>query len=186
VGTLPTGGTVRPIKRWGEPVLHRPCRPVESFDDELVRLVADMTATMEAADGVGLAANQIGVDLRVFVFRCADADGVVHEGVVCNPTLELPTGADRRLDESEEGCLSLPGAYAPCPRPDVARVRGYDLHGKPIEIEGTGMLARCLQHETDHLNGTVFADRISKRARRQLFADAEAVADKYGPRWPAE
>jgi peptide deformylase len=166
--------------------MHRPCRTVEAFDDALATLVADMTATMDAADGVGLAANQIGVDLRVFVFRCPDADDVVHEGVVCNPELEVPVGTDRHLDESDEGCLSLPGAYAPCARPDVAVVRGVDHTGAPVTVHGTGLLARCLQHETDHLDGTVFADRLSHRARRKLFAAAEAVADEFGAKWPAE
>jgi peptide deformylase len=184
LGTLPEGGKVRPITRWGEPVMHRRCQPVEAYDEALATLVADMTATMEAADGVGLAANQVGVDLRVFVFRCPDEDQVMTEGVVCNPVLEVPTGADRDLDESEEGCLSLPGAYAPCARPDRAVVRGFDHTGAAVVIDGTGMLARCLQHETDHLEGTVFADRLSKRTRRQLFREAEEVADDYGPEWP--
>ena len=164
--------------------MHRPCRPVETFDQELAELVADMAATMDAADGVGLAANQIGVDLRVFVYRCADADELIHEGVICNPTLELPVGSDRKLDESEEGCLSLPGAYAPCARPDAAIVRGVDQFGAPVEARGTGLLARCLQHETDHVEGTVFADRLSKRTRRQLFGDAEDIADDFPPEWP--
>ncbi|HEY8455453.1 MAG TPA: peptide deformylase [Actinopolymorphaceae bacterium] len=186
MGELPTDGQVRPITRWGEPVMHRRCRPVEAYDAELATLVADMVATMRAADGVGLAANQIGVDLQVFVYSCPDADQVIQEGVVCNPILELPTGSERRLEEAEEGCLSLPGAYAKCPRPDTAVVRGFDVSGQPIVVSGTGMLARCLQHETDHLQGVVFADRLSQRVRRQLFRDAEAVAERYGPRWPAE
>ncbi|WP_020575844.1 peptide deformylase [Actinopolymorpha alba] len=185
MGTLPSGGNVRPITRWGQPVMHHPCRPVDAFDEHLSDLVADMVATMEAADGVGLAANQIGVDLRVFVFRCTDADEIVHEGVVCNPVLELPTGQDRRLEESDEGCLSLPGAFVLCARPDTAVVRGVDQFGAPVEVHGTGLLARCLQHETDHLEGTVFADRLPKRVRRRLFAEAEDVADEFGPEWPA-
>jgi peptide deformylase len=165
--------------------MHRPCRPITTYDKQLLELVADLTATMDAADGVGLAANQIGVDLRVFVYRCADADEVVQEGAVCNPVVELPTGADRHLAEAEEGCLSLPGAYAPCARPDVAVVRGADQFGEPVVVRGTGLLARCLQHETDHLDGMVFADRLSRRARRRLFGDAEEVADDFGPEWPA-
>ncbi len=165
--------------------MHRPCRTVEKFDDQLAELVADMAATMDAADGAGLAANQIGVDLQVFVFRCADDDQVMHEGVVCNPDLELPAGGDRRLDESEEGCLSLPGAYEMCPRPDTAVVRGVDQFGAAVVVRGTGLLARCLQHETDHVHGTVFADRLSKRARRRLFEEAEDAADDFGPDWPA-
>lgn len=184
MGSLPEGGTTRPMTRWGEPVMHHPCRPVEVFDERLHALVADMTATMDAADGVGLAANQIGVGLRVFVYRCTDREEVIHEGVICNPVLEVPTGAARRLEESEEGCLSLPGAYAPCARPDVATVRGVDQFGTPVEVHGTGLLARCLQHEADHLEGTVFADRLSKRVRRRLFAEAEILAEEFPADWP--
>jgi peptide deformylase len=181
---LPTGGTVRPITRWGEDVMHRPARPVTSHDDELRSLVADMAATMYAAQGVGLAACQIGVDLAVFVYDCPDADGAPHRGVVCNPEIELPEGPDRRLDDDDEGCLSYPGAYVSCARPDRAVVRGTDLDGEPVEVVGTGLLARCLQHETDHLRGTVFGDRISDRARKKLRKQMEAAADEYPPDWP--
>ncbi|HEX2176575.1 MAG TPA: peptide deformylase [Nocardioidaceae bacterium] len=181
---LPEGGVVRPITRWGEPVMHRELRDVEVFDDDLRRLVADMVATMRAADGVGLAANQIGVDLKVFVFDCPDEDGVRHDGVVCNPRVELPEGRDRRLDEDDEGCLSLPGAFVGCARPDFATVRGLDEHGRPVEYSGDGLLARCLQHETDHVYGMVFGDRLGKRARKKLLGDAEKHAEEFPPGWP--
>lgn len=181
---LPAGGAVHPITRWGTPVMHRRLAPVTSFDDELRSLVADMVATMHAAEGVGLAANQIGAELAVFVFDCPDADGEYHRGVVCNPVVDLPEGTDRRLDDGDEGCLSLPGAFVECPRPDVARVSGRDLDGSPVSYEGTGLLARCLQHEADHLAGTVFADRIGKRARKRLFGEAEATEEEYPPDWP--
>src|SRR3954454_11344666 len=166
---LPTGGTVRPIVRWGEPVMHRTLEPVTEFDDTLRELVADMVATMYAADGVGLAASQIGVDRSVFVFDCPDDQGMRHQGVVCNPELFLPEGRDRRLDDDEEGCLSLPGAFVPCARPSYAKVEGQGLDGLPVSYSGHGLLARCLQHETDHCHGTVFADRLNKRARKRLF-----------------
>ncbi|MGH3314928.1 MAG: peptide deformylase [Nocardioidaceae bacterium] len=181
---LPEGGSPREIIRWGEPVMHRALREVEEYDDDLSRLVADMVATMRAADGVGLAANQIGVDLRVFVFDCPDKDGVHHQGLVCNPVLELPEGRDRSLDEDDEGCLSLPGAFVPCARPDFATVRGTDEHGRPVEYSGDGLLARCLQHETDHVHGTVFADRLARRARKRLLGDAEKNAAYFPPGWP--
>lgn len=186
MGGLPDGGTVLPITRWGEPVMHHPCRPVTTFDESLAQLVADMTATMHAADGVGLAANQVGLDLAMFVFSCPDDDEVLYEGVVCNPVLTLPEGRARELDESDEGCLSLPGAYVPCARPDFATVRGIDATGAPLEISGTGLLARCLQHETDHTNGVVFGDRLSKRGRRKLYAEHEKVADTFPLTWPAD
>src|SRR6188768_4270381 len=108
---LPGGGSVRPVTRWGTEVMHRKARPVTAYDEELATLVADMVATMYAADGVGLAACQIGVDLAVFVFDCPDEDGVIHRGVVCNPEVALPVGRDRRLDDDDEGCLSYPGAF---------------------------------------------------------------------------
>ena len=182
---LPGGGTVRPITRWGEPVMHRTQEPVTAFDDELRALVADMVATMYAADGVGLAACQIGVDRSVFVFDCPDEDGVRHQGVVCNPELYLPEGKDRRLDDGDEGCLSFPGAFVACARPDYAEVRGRDLDGQPLHQTGTGLLARCLQHETDHCQGLVFGDRLPKRAHRQLQRQHDEAAEEYPPGWPA-
>jgi len=182
---LPDGGTVHPMTRWGDPVMHRPARPVTEFDDTLRSLAADMVATMYAAEGVGLAACQIGVDLAIFVFDCVDEDGVEHQGIVCNPVLDLPEGKDRRLDDSEEGCLSYPGAFVPCARPDYARVTGQGLDGSPVQYAGTGMLARCLQHETDHTNGTVFGDRLSTRLRKKLRKQMEAEAELYPDGWPA-
>lgn len=183
--SLPTGGTVRPITRWGEDVMHRPQQPVTEFDDALRALAADMVATMYAADGVGLAACQIGVDLAIFVFDCPDDEGVHHTGVVCNPVVLLPEGKSRRLDDAEEGCLSLPGAFIPCARPDWARVQGFDLDGNPVSYEGDGLLARCLQHETDHTQGTVFGDRLSARVRKRLYKQADSLADDYVSSWPA-
>jgi len=181
---LPTGGTVRPITRWGEAVMHRPARPVTTFDATLEALVADMVATMYAAEGVGLAACQIGEDLAVFVFDCPDDEGVEVQGIVCNPVLHLPEGRDRRLDDGDEGCLSYPGAFVACARPDYARVTGLDLHGEPVEYAGTGLLARCLQHETDHTAGMVFGDRLSSRLRKKLQKQMEAEAEEFPPAWP--
>ena len=134
IENLQKGGTVRPITRWGTPVLHRPTRPVTEFDEELLDLVRDMFATMSAAEGVGLAANQIGVDLAVFVYDCPDDDHVRHSGVFCNPTVTLPEGKDRVLDAADEGCLSLPGAYQELSRPDHAVCRGQDETGADVEV----------------------------------------------------
>lgn len=181
---LPTGGQVRPIVRWGDSVMHQVQQPVTSYGEELRTLVADMTATMYAADGVGLAACQIGVDLAVFVYDCPDDDGVMHRGVVCNPEVALPEGRDRRLDEGEEGCLSFPGAFVDCARPDWARVAGQGLDGEEIAIEGDGLFARCLQHETDHIHGTVFGDRLSSRSYKRLCKKMEAAAPEYPLDWP--
>ena len=182
---LTEGGAVRPITRWGTPVMHAKTRPVTEFGtDELRTLVRDMFATMKAASGVGLAATQVGVDLAVFVYDCPDEDEVRHVGVVCNPVVTLPEGKDRRLESSEEGCLSLPGAYQPLSRPDKATCEGQDIDGADITIEGSGLLSRCLQHETDHLNGTVFGDRLSSRARKKLYAQHEELAERYLDDWP--
>lgn len=174
------------MTRWGEAVMHHPARPVTTFDATLATLAADMVATMYAADGVGLAACQIGIDLAVFVFDCPDESGVNHQGIVCNPVLHLPEGRDRSLDDGDEGCLSFPGAFVPCARPDYARVTGQDLGGEPVEYAGDGLLARCLQHETDHTVGTVFGDRLSTRLQKKLRKQMEAESESYPPGWPAE
>ena len=181
---LPDGGDVRPITRWGTAVMHHELADVTTFDDDLATLVRDMVATMRAANGVGLAANQVGVDLKVFVFDCPDADEARVTGVVCNPVLTLPEGKDRQLEAADEGCLSLPGAYTECSRPDQAHVSGQDENGDPVEFDGTGLLARCLQHETDHLFGTVFGDRLSNRARKQLHKQHEELSSHYPSDWP--
>lgn len=181
---LPTGGSVRPITRWGTPVMHHELRDVTEFDDDLATLVADMVATMYAAEGVGLAANQVGEDLKVFVFDCPDAHHQRITGVVCNPVLRLPDGTDRKLDVADEGCLSLPGAFTECGRPDHAWVTGVDHTGEPVAFEGTGLLARCLQHETDHLFGTVFGDRVPEKARKKLYKQHKTLAEDYPDDWP--
>ena len=168
-------GTARPITIVGNPVLHHPCAPVETFDDQLAVLVDDMFASMYAAEGVGLAANQIGVALRVFVYDCHDDDDVQHVGHIVNPVLaELP--ADRRqLDDSAEGCLSVPGPHHELARPDYAKVTGVNVKGEPITVEGTGYFARCLQHEFDHLEGRLYIDRLSKRQRKNVLAEMERM-----------
>ncbi|MFV0534657.1 MAG: peptide deformylase [Cumulibacter sp.] len=161
--------TVKPIVITDDPVLHNPTRRVEHVDDEIRTLVADMFDTMAAAHGVGLAANQVGVDLRIFVYDCPDDSGVVHRGVVINPELQtglLPEGMPDE-DDDWEGCLSVPGEAFPTGRSDWAKVTGTDLDGTAIEIEGTGFFARCLQHETDHLDGYLYLDRLVGRYKRE-------------------
>jgi peptide deformylase len=166
---------VRPIVILGDPVLHTPTTPVEigpdgSLPPDLGELITDLYQTMDAANGVGLAANQIGVGLRVFVYDCADERGrpTRRRGVVINPVLEtseIPeTMPDPELDD--EGCLSVPGESFPCGRAEWARVTGLDAEGKPVELEGTGLFARMLQHETGHLDGFLYVDKLLGRHAR--------------------
>lgn len=181
---LVAGGTVLPITRWGEPVMHAKTRQVTAFDDDLRQLVRHMFATMAAAHGVGLAATQVGVDLAFFIYDCPDADDINQVGAIFNPVVTLPEGDDRNLEATEEGCLSLPGGYQPLARPDHSVCTGLDPWGEPVIVAGTGTLSRCLQHETDHLNGTVFGDRLSTRMRRKLYAQHEELAHLYPADWP--
>ncbi|WP_406284187.1 peptide deformylase [Streptomyces sp. NBC_00209] len=172
-------GTSRPITVVGNPVLHKQCKDVTEFGDELAALIDDMFASQRTAEGVGLAANQIGVDLKVFVYDCPDDEGVRHVGAICNPVLEeLPPEA-RVLDDSGEGCLSVPTAYAKLARPDYAVVRGQDAQGHPVRVRGTGYFARCLQHETDHLYGYLYIDRLSKRERKDALRQMAENTPRY-------
>ena len=153
---------VRPIRITGDPVLHSPAAPVETIDDAVRELVADMKETMAAAPGVGLAAPQVGVPLRVFVYSWIDEDGVAHEGTAINPTLLIAPLAVGELDDDEEseGCLSIPGERFPLRRSQEALLTATDLDGKPFEVRATGWLARIFQHEYDHLDGVLYADRL--------------------------
>ncbi|MFI7291975.1 peptide deformylase [Streptomyces anulatus] len=172
-------GASRPITVVGNPVLHKECKDVTAFDDELARLIDDMFASQKTAEGVGLAANQIGVDLKVFVYDCPDDDGVRHTGVICNPVLEELAPEARVLDDSNEGCLSVPTAYASLARPDYAVVRGQDAQGNPVKVRGSGYFARCLQHETDHLYGYLYIDRLSKRERKDALRQMDEGTPRY-------
>ncbi|WP_328873173.1 peptide deformylase [Streptomyces sp. NBC_00287] len=168
-------GSVRRITEVGEEVLHKPCRDVTEFGPDLAALIDDMFLTMYIADGCGLAANQVGVDLRLFVYDCPDDDGARHIGHIVNPVLEQLDAPHRRLLDESEGCLSVPGALMDVPRPDRAVVRGLDKDGGTLVIEGAGYFARCLAHETDHCNGQVYLDRLSKRDRKDALRH---VADR--------
>jgi peptide deformylase len=156
---------VLPIRITGEPVLHTPATEVTVFDDALRALVADMVETMDLAPGVGLAGPQVGVGKRLFVYSWTDDDGVLWRGVAVNPVLwttpPLPESVEE-LDEDEEseGCLSIPGERFPLRRSEGALLRAVDEHGEPFEIEAHGWLARVFQHEYDHLDGLLYADRL--------------------------
>lgn len=171
-------GAVRRITVVGEEVLARRCRAVTEFGTpELARLVDDMFATNHIADGAGLAANQIGVDLQLFVWDVTDEWGVRHVGHIANPVLEDLPAAGRRLVEEGEGCLSVPGPYRMLARPDHAVVRGVDMDGRPLVIEGHGYFARCLQHETDHLYGRLYLDRLGARDRKAVLREMAEMKD---------
>jgi peptide deformylase len=170
-GMPSTHGVARPITRYGEPVLHRRCAEVTSFDHELVDLIEEMFVSMYAAEGAGLAANQIGVGLRVFVYDCPDADGIRRIGHVVNPVLHHASELSG-LSTDNEGCLSVPGPRAEVSRPAIATVTGQDRHGRPLTISGTGYFARCLQHETEHLDGIVYVDKLPAPQRAALLTEA--------------
>ncbi|MFJ6016337.1 peptide deformylase [Streptomyces sp. NPDC092952] len=172
-------GSFRRVTVTGEEVLGRPCQEVTGFGTrELSALVDDMFLTMHVAEGAGLAANQVGVGLRLFVYDCLDDDGVRHVGHVANPVLDLPGPGGRLLVEEYEGCLSVPGAAMVVPRTDRAVVRGFDKDGAPLVVEGTGYFARCLQHETDHLFGHTYLDRLSRRDRKDALQQMTDRQDK--------
>jgi peptide deformylase len=166
---------VRPIVILGDPVLHKPTEPVPVGDDgtlpaDLAGLIADMYETMDAAHGVGLAANQIGVSLRVFVYDCADDRGQTarRRGVVVNPVLETSDIPETMPDpdDDDEGCLSVPGESFPTGRASWARATGLDADGAPVSVEGHGLFARMLQHETGHLDGFLYVDTLIGRHAR--------------------
>ena len=161
--------TIRPIVIHGDPVLHEPTKEVTQPVEALAELIADMHETMDAAHGVGLAANQIGVPLRLFVYHCPDGDQM-RRGTVINPVLEtseIPKTMPADDGEDDEGCLSVPGYSWPTGRADWAKVTGLDEHGNEIEVEGTGFFARCLQHETGHLDGYLYTDVLTGRYKKE-------------------
>ncbi len=159
--------TMRPIRIIGDPILRTVCDPVTSFDAELRALVADLTDTLLGATGrAAVAAPQIGVAARVFVY---EAGGERRH--VVNPTLEL----SEESQDGEEGCLSIPGLWFETPRAMHAVCRGFDQHGEPLEVRGSGFLARALQHETDHLDGRLYVDTLRGDARRQALRAIRAA-----------
>lgn len=157
---------VLPILEPPHPALKTPALPVEAVDDGLRRLVADMLETMYAAPGIGLAAPQVGLSRRMFVFDVAAKDQPPAPVVVVNP--EILWRSDNIIPE-EEGCLSLPGQFAEVRRPDGVRMRFTDQHGAVREIDARGLLARCLQHEYDHLDGILFTDHLSSLKRNMIL-----------------
>jgi peptide deformylase len=162
--------SVKPIRLFGDPVLRTKAEPVRDFDAELRRLVKDLTDTMMEAPGLGLAAPQIGVGLRVFTYNIDD-----EIGHLINPVLSL--SGDVEIDD--EGCLSFPGLQYPTPRAYHMVATGFNMHGDPVTIDGDGQMARCVQHETDHLDGVLFVDRLDA-AQRKLAMKEIRAAEWFG------
>ncbi|MDK6807155.1 peptide deformylase [Corynebacterium sp. HMSC062E11] len=154
--------TVREVRLYGDPVLTTRAEEITEFGPSLERLAQDMLETMEAAGGVGLAANQIGVTKRIFVFDCSHYQHGLR-GAVINPVWEA-VGQDMQL--GTEGCLSIPGISQPTERFSTVLLRGFDPHGRPISMLASGLMARCIQHETDHLDGILFLQRLSDELRK--------------------
>jgi len=153
---------VQPIRLFGDPILRRRADEVVDFDKELRRLVEDLTDTMLEAPGAGLAAPQIGVGLRVFTWS---VDGQV--GHLVNPRLSL----SEECQDGGEGCLSIPGLTYDTRRAMHVVATGFDMHGEPVTIKGSELLARAIQHETDHLDGVLFIDRLDEATRKQAMRD---------------
>jgi peptide deformylase len=153
--------SVKPIRLFGDPVLRTPAEPVVDFDRELRKLVQDLTDTMLDEAGAGLAAPQLGVGLRVFAYDVDDAVG--H---LINPVLEFP---DDEEQDGPEGCLSIPGLYFDTKRRLNVVAKGHDMHGEPVQLVGTALMARCVQHETDHLDGILFVDRLDPETKKEAM-----------------
>jgi peptide deformylase len=159
--------TVLPVRLFGDPVLTQPAAPVTDFDRELQKLVRDLHDTLSAQQGAGLAAPQLGISRRVFVFAMGDS-----RGHLVNPTLAFP---DEDEQDGPEGCLSMPGLYFDTKRRLNVVAKGYTMHGDPLQIVGSGDLARCIQHETDHLDGVLFIDRMDPQRRRAALREILAA-----------
>lgn len=159
---------VRDIRLFGDPVLNSVASPVEVFGPPLQRLVADMLETMDAAGGVGLAGNQVGVAKRVFVFDCQGM-----RGHIVNPVWR-PLG--EAVQRGREGCLSVPGVTGEVERHNTVVARGCDMHGRPVALRATGLLARCIQHEADHLDGVMFMRRMDAADRKEAMAQIRRMA----------
>jgi peptide deformylase len=164
--------SVRPVRLFGDPVLRQQAPEVVDFDRQLHRLVADLHDTLAEQRGAGLAATQLGVLARVFVWHSPEGDG--H---LVNPVLDFP---DDEMEEAPEGCLSIPGLYFDTRRRLHTVARGRDMHGRPLQVVGSGRLARCLQHETDHLDGVLFIDHLDPEARRSAMGEIRAAEWNQG------
>ncbi|MCL1898285.1 MAG: peptide deformylase [Micrococcales bacterium] len=158
---------IRDIRVIGDPVLRTPCDPITKIDNKVKALVRDLLETVDMEGRAGLAANQIGVSLRAFSWNIED-----DLGYVLNPVIVEVSNSHQ---DGDEGCLSVPKLWFPCRRAAYAMVQGIDLDGKEITVEGTGLMARALQHEVDHLDGHLFLDRLERSVRREAMAQVRSM-----------
>jgi peptide deformylase len=156
--------TIQPVRLFDDPILRQTAKPVIDFDAELRKLITDLTETMHEKNGAGLAAPQIGVSLRVFAFHPDLAEGAL--GHLVNPVLDFP---DEEEQDGIEGCLSIPGVYLDTKRRMNVVAKGFSSYGDPVQIVGSGLIARCVQHETDHLDGVLFLDRADQERRARTM-----------------
>jgi peptide deformylase len=168
-----------PIITYPHPTLRRASKPLKRVDAELRKRIAEMFELMYAARGIGLAANQVDIPLRFFLVNLEAKAGAGEELVFINPVISLPRGGS---DEAEEGCLSLPGLYGQVVRPKQVRINAYSLAGEEIQIDATGLLARCVQHELDHLEGVLFTDRMTDAARKDIDGELDVFETEFNSR----
>ena len=167
------------ILTYPHPTLRRVSKPLKRVDAELRRTIREMFDLMYAAKGIGLAANQVDIPLRFFLVNLEARPDAGEELVFLNPVISLPRGGS---EESEEGCLSLPGLYGPVIRPKQVRISAYSLEGKEIEADLSGLFARCVQHELDHLDGVLFPDRMSQTSRADLQEEIDVFETEFQSR----
>jgi len=168
-----------PIITYPHPTLRRVSKPLRRVDAELRKKIREMFDLMYAAKGIGLAANQVDMPLRLFIVNLEAKPDAGEELVFINPVISLPRGGS---EESEEGCLSLPGLYGQVVRPKQVRISAYSLEGKEIQTDVTGLFARCVQHELDHLDGVLFPDRMSASARADIEHDLDVFEAEFRSR----
>lgn len=167
------------IITYPHPTLRRVSKPLKRVDADLRKRIQEMFELMYAARGIGLAANQVDIPLRFFIVNLEAKPGVGEEIVFINPVISLPRGGS---EEAEEGCLSLPGLYGNVVRPKQVRINAYSLSGEEIQIDATGLLARCVQHEVDHLDGVLFTDRMTDAARKDIDGELDVFETEFGSR----
>ena len=168
-----------PIITYPHPTLRRVSKPLRRVDADLRQRIREMFELMYAAKGIGLAANQVDLPLRLFIVNLEAKPDAGEELVFINPVISLARGGS---EESEEGCLSLPGLYGPVIRPKQVRINAYGLDGKELKIDATGLLARCVQHELDHLDGVLFPDRMSPGARADIVEELDEFEAEFKTR----